>query len=234
MYNNVWIITTLYTIVYKNHTKVTLVQKCTRILHHILDQFVSRFSRLYFSHILALCFFLCFSIFISISLTFFLQVLVKTFRKRGEMLALAMRALSLVSRRSWDPWLPVITLRRHSVSLSLLSSLPPPAHLFSAVDFLARRHRRSLFPSFAFCYRTISTEQTFDSRTSVLSASLSLFLSLTSVSLSLSLFPSSSRFTSHLRHCWPTTGTHRKTAIPRLVGFPPDRNPVNHQFTSRE
>jgi len=99
-----------------------------------------------------------------------------------EMLALAMQALSLVPQRPGDPWLPVITLSL-SLSLSFLLTFPPPPPC-GTLDFLARCHRRSLSPSFAFCYRTISAEQTFET---VILSSLSLPPSL---SLSLSLSPS--------------------------------------------
>lgn len=81
----------------------------------------------------------------------------ETLRDHDEMLALAMQALSLVSQRPRDPWLPVIILLLLlSHSLLLSSPFPPPSP--STVDFLAPRHCRSFFPSFAFCYRTISTK----------------------------------------------------------------------------
>lgn len=46
----------------------------------------------------------------------------------------------------------------HILSLSLLVSSPFPPFSPSTVDFLAPCHCRSFFPSFAFCYRTISTK----------------------------------------------------------------------------
>jgi len=67
-----------------------------------------------------------------------------------------------------------------SLSLSFLLTFPPPPPC-GTLDFLARCHRRSLSPSFAFCYRTISAEQTFET---VILSSLSL------PPLSLSLLPS--------------------------------------------
>lgn len=71
----------------------------------------------------------------------------ETLKDHDEMLALAVQALSLVSQRPRDPWLPVITLLllfALSLSLSISLSFSLSLFTFPSVFPLYRRFSRSV------------------------------------------------------------------------------------------